>query len=59
MRSHFARKAPTHVVFLRRCKVIVSWLVAHETAYDYVLFLDSDACVDRIEGPGLRLRLCR
>lgn len=25
------------------CKILVSWLTAHETAYDYVLFLDSDA----------------
>ena len=27
------------------CKVLVSWLAAHETAYDYVIFLDSDAYV--------------
>ena len=25
------------------CKVLVAWLAAHETAYDYVVFLDADA----------------
>lgn len=27
------------------CKILPSWLAAHETAYDYVLFMDSDVCV--------------
>ena len=25
------------------CKVLVAWLAAHETVYDYVVFLDADA----------------